>query len=120
MRRAAGGGAELSQPVVRRLMAVAAATSPRQQQARESLESLSGRELEVARAIGEGRSNAEIAARLHLSVATVKAHVTAIFDKLEVTNRVQVAIVIHEANPDRTAPAEPRRRPVDARPQPQW
>ena len=42
-------------------------------------------------------SNAEIAAELYLSVPTVKAHVSRLFEKLEVTNRVQIAICVHEA-----------------------
>ena len=51
-----------------------------------------------AEAIGEGLPNAAIARRLHLGVPTVKTHVTAIFGKLEVTNRVQVALVVHDAD----------------------
>ncbi|MET0928975.1 MAG: response regulator transcription factor [Aeromicrobium sp.] len=58
---------------------------------------LTEREREVAVAIGRGSSNAEIAATLHMSVATVKAHISHIFTKLDVTNRVQVAIAMHEA-----------------------
>ncbi|GAA3529838.1 response regulator transcription factor [Aeromicrobium panaciterrae] len=59
--------------------------------------SLTAREREVAVAIGTGSSNAEIATDLHMSVATVKAHISHIFTKLEVTNRVQVAICMHDA-----------------------
>ena len=58
---------------------------------------LTDREREVAIAIGRGLSNAEIAAELFMSVATVKAHVTRVFDKLGTTNRVQVAICVHDA-----------------------
>ncbi|MET0449575.1 MAG: response regulator transcription factor [Aeromicrobium sp.] len=58
---------------------------------------LTEREREVAIAIGRGSSNAEIAATLHMSIATVKAHISHIFTKLDVTNRVQVAIAMHEA-----------------------
>lgn len=58
---------------------------------------LAERELEVARAIGHGRSNAEIASELYMSVATVKAHISRIFAKLDAGNRVQVAITMHEA-----------------------
>ena len=68
-----------------------------QSAARERLEALTERELEVARAVGAGWSNAEISRRLYLSVATVKAHVGRILDKLGADNRVQVAIVVHEA-----------------------
>jgi DNA-binding NarL/FixJ family response regulator len=58
---------------------------------------LSDRERDVAIAVGEGKSNAEIAATLYMSVATVKAHVSRVLDKLEVSNRVQIAIVVHDA-----------------------
>lgn len=65
--------------------------------ARRRLAALTEREREVAEAVGRGLSNAEIAADLHLSVPTVKAHVSRLFDKLAVTNRVQIAICVHEA-----------------------
>ena len=68
--------------------------------AREHLAALTERELEVARAVGSGWSNAEISRQLFLSVATVKAHVGRILDKLGADNRVQVAIIVHEADLD--------------------
>ena len=58
---------------------------------------LTGREHDVALAVGRGLSNAEIAGELHLSVPTVKAHVSRLFEKLQVTNRVQIAICVHDA-----------------------
>lgn len=58
---------------------------------------LSDREREVAVAVGRGMSNAEIAAKLFMSVATVKAHISRIFTKLDTSNRVQVAICMHDA-----------------------
>jgi DNA-binding NarL/FixJ family response regulator len=61
------------------------------------LDRLSDREREVAVAVGEGKSNADIAAELYMSVATVKAHITRVLDKLEVSNRVQIAIRVHDA-----------------------
>ena len=61
------------------------------------LAALSEREHEVAVEVGRGRSNAEIARELFMSVATVKAHVSHILVKLDVANRVQVAICVHEA-----------------------
>ena len=61
------------------------------------LAGLSEREREVAVAIGRGQSNAEIAGALFMSLPTVKAHVSHIFVKLGVTNRVQIAICVHEA-----------------------
>jgi DNA-binding NarL/FixJ family response regulator len=61
------------------------------------LANLTARERDVAVAIGHGKSNAEIAGDLFMSLATVKAHVSHIFVKLDVTNRVQIAICVHEA-----------------------
>ena len=47
-------------------------------------------------AVGQGHANAEIAASLHLSIATVKAHVSRLLDKLEVDNRVQIALLVQD------------------------
>ncbi len=58
---------------------------------------LSEREREVALAVGAGKANAQIAEELYMSVPTVKAHVSRILVKLEVANRVQVAIQVHDA-----------------------
>lgn len=55
--------------------------------------SLSARQLEVLRAMCEGQSNKAIALRLQIAEKTVKAHVGAIFDKLQVANRTQAAMV---------------------------
>ena len=94
------GEGMLSPAVTRRLIALVAGDSnaaARHADARSRLECLSGREHEVALAIGEGRANAEIAAELHMSVATVKAHVSRILDKLGVDNRVQIALLVQDA-----------------------
>jgi DNA-binding NarL/FixJ family response regulator len=69
----------------------------RANEAEGRLSCLTERERDVALAVGRGLSNAEIAAELHLSVPTVKAHVSRLFDKLHVTNRVQIAILVHDA-----------------------
>ncbi len=55
------------------------------------------REHAVAAAVGRGCANADIAAELHLCVATVKAHVSRLLAKLEVSNRVQIALLVHDA-----------------------
>ena len=65
--------------------------------AQRRLDRLTERELEVAAAVGRGLSNAEIARELHLSVPTVKGHVSRLFEKLETTNRVQIALCIRDA-----------------------
>ncbi len=54
--------------------------------------SLTTRELEIIRKIGEGRSNKEIAQELALSVGTVKNHISTILDKLDLRDRTQIAI----------------------------
>ena len=74
-----------------------AAPDARGDEALSLADTLTAREREVAIAVGQGSSNAEIATDLHMSVATVKAHISHIFTKLDVTNRVQVAICMHEA-----------------------
>lgn len=57
---------------------------------------LTERELEVLRCLGEGMSNKEIAAQLHISTATVRSHVSHIFSKIEVKNRTQAALYARE------------------------
>ena len=69
----------------------------RRRLAAERLATLTEREQEVAMAVGAGASNAEIAASLYMSEATVKAHVSRLLTKLGVANRVQIAIVVHDA-----------------------
>jgi len=73
------------------------APDARHDAAADKVARLTEREREVALAIGRGASNAEIAAELFMSVATVKAHISHLFDKLDATNRVQVAIAVHDA-----------------------
>jgi DNA-binding NarL/FixJ family response regulator len=95
------GESMLSPGVTRRLIALVAGESDaaaRHADARERLASLSAREHEVALAIGEGRANAEIAAELHMSVATVKAHVSRVLDKLGVDKRVQIELMVQDAS----------------------
>ncbi|SEP47415.1 DNA-binding response regulator, NarL/FixJ family, contains REC and HTH domains [Amycolatopsis saalfeldensis] len=97
VRRVAAGDPILSPSITRRLMDRAATDASAYDTARRALAALSPREHEVATAVGEGRTNAEIAASLHVSVATVKANVTRILAKLDVGNRTQVALLMHDA-----------------------
>ncbi|WP_129842978.1 response regulator transcription factor [Streptomyces sp. RFCAC02] len=69
----------------------------RARRARSALAALSDRERDVALAVGRGGSNADIARELFMSVPTVKTYVSRILGKLECDNRVQVAILVHEA-----------------------
>lgn len=94
------GEGMLSPTVTKRLIALVAGdggAGERQRAAKLKLETLSARELEVACLVGRGCANAEIAAELHMSVATVKAHVSRLLVKLEVENRVQVALLVQDA-----------------------
>jgi DNA-binding NarL/FixJ family response regulator len=94
------GDGMLSPAVTRRLIALVAGDSDageRADSARVRLDALSDREREVALAVGRGCANAEIAAELHMSVATVKAHVSRLLSKLELDNRVQIALLVQEA-----------------------
>jgi DNA-binding NarL/FixJ family response regulator len=90
----------LSPTITRRLIALVAGegdAAARHASAREQLSTLSPREREVALAVGQGRPNAEIATELHMSVATVKAHVSRLLVKLGVENRVQIALLVQDA-----------------------
>ncbi|MGB0100654.1 MAG: response regulator transcription factor [Nocardioides sp.] len=75
----------------------ASVAAARAAEANVRLARLTDREREVALAVGRGLSNAEIARELYLSIPTVKAHVSRLFEKLGTTNRVQVAIAVHDA-----------------------
>jgi DNA-binding NarL/FixJ family response regulator len=99
IRRVADGDPMLSPSVTTRLIEqLTSGSGPdRTRSAQGRLSRLTEREREVAAAVGAGLSNAEIAARLFLSVPTVKAHIGHLFTKLEVTNRVQIAICVHDA-----------------------
>ena len=99
IRRVAEGDPMLSPSVTARLIdqLTAGAGADRARAARGRLAGLTDRERDVAVAVGAGLSNAEIAARLYLSVPTVKAHISHLFTKLAVTNRVQIAICVHDA-----------------------
>src|SRR6185436_8737149 len=88
------GEGMLSPAVTGKLIALVSGDD-RSDEAREALSGLSEREREVALAVGRGASNADIAAELYMSVATVKAHVSRLLVKLEVENRVQVALLVH-------------------------
>jgi len=96
--RVAAGEPMLSPSVTETLIAqVTTQQSPDRTAAIVRLQRLTEREHEVALAVGRGLSNAEIAAELYLSVPTVKAHIGRLFSKLEVDNRVQIALCVHDA-----------------------
>jgi DNA-binding NarL/FixJ family response regulator len=99
IRTVAAGEPMLSPAITRRLIdhVTDAGTVDRRRHAREQLGRLTEREREVAVAIGLGKSNAEIGRELYMSLATVKAHVSHVLEKLELNNRVQIALLAHDA-----------------------
>jgi DNA-binding NarL/FixJ family response regulator len=99
VRLVADGQAMLSPSVTRTLIDHYSAdtAASRRTAAENALRPLTDREREVAAEVGRGRSNADIAAQLYMSEATVKAHVSHVLTKLNVTNRVQVAIMMRDA-----------------------
>jgi len=102
VRRVVTGEPVLSPTVVRRLIGQLVRREDgdvrrrRAERARNALATLTTRERDVALAVGEGRSNAEIAEELRMTLATVKTYVSRILTKLDCANRVQVAILVHE------------------------
>jgi DNA-binding NarL/FixJ family response regulator len=104
VRRAAAGEAVLSPTVVRSLVDHIAAAdggparAGRAERARERLAVLTDRERDVAAAVAAGLSNAEVAERLFMSVGTVKAHVSSALTKLDLSNRIQLALLAHDAS----------------------
>jgi DNA-binding NarL/FixJ family response regulator len=99
VRLVAAGDAIVSPSITRTLLSHFGTTeaSERRRAAALRLAALTDREREVATAVGTGASNADIAASLFMSEATVKAHVSRLLNKLDVGNRVQVAILVHDA-----------------------
>ncbi|MCG5467494.1 response regulator transcription factor [Micromonospora sp. LAH09] len=99
VRTVAAGNAMLAPTVTRRLISSFAERGPaRRDAARQRLAPLTARELEIVREVARGLGNAEIARRLTMSEATVKAHVSRALAKLQAGNRVQLAILVHDAD----------------------
>ncbi|RYC14888.1 response regulator transcription factor [Nocardioides zhouii] len=103
IRTVAAGQPMLSPSVTAQLIAAVTrdgattAAQERTRSATDALSALTERERDVADGVARGLSNAEIAAELFMGVPTVKTHVGRIFAKLGVENRVQVAILVHDA-----------------------
>ena len=95
IRAAAEGDALIAPSVTARLLArladAAPATHPRQ-----PITPLTEREEEVAVTVAQGRSNAEIAAELYISLSTVKFHIASLMSKIGARNRVEIAIWAYE------------------------
>jgi DNA-binding NarL/FixJ family response regulator len=99
VRLVASGDAIISPSVTRTLLSHfgGGPGAERRRDAAQRLGTLTDREREVAAAVESGASNAEVATSLFMSEATVKAHVSRLFTKLAVANRVQIAILVHDA-----------------------
>jgi len=98
VRRAASGEPVVAPAVLARLMANFADRPPVATTAPPGFADLSEREREVLAMIGAGRSNAEIATDLVISMATVKTHVRHIFAKLELRDRAQAVVLAQRAD----------------------
>ncbi|WP_420036100.1 response regulator [Streptomyces sp. cg28] len=105
VRRAATGEPVMSPDALGQLITAATASTARQPapaalthaDAQQQLDQLGAREREVALAVSQGRTNAEIAAELYMSVPTVKSHISHILARLELNNRVQIALLVYRA-----------------------
>jgi len=97
VRVAAEGHTVLSPIAARRLVAASADSQPARDRARKLVGTLTERETEVLACLGEGMSNAQIAARLYLSEATIKGYVSRMLDKLGCANRTQAGLLAHDA-----------------------
>jgi DNA-binding NarL/FixJ family response regulator len=98
IRAVASGDAVVAPSTTRRLLATIAhqLPAPGEEQGDPRLETLTPREREVLEAVARGLSNAEIAASLVLSEATVKTHVGRVLAKLELRDRVQIVVYAYD------------------------
>jgi DNA-binding NarL/FixJ family response regulator len=97
--RAVAAGHGVLSPAVTRPLLNLLHESPATERSRPGLEALTERERAVALAVTDGATNAEIARQLYVSAATVKATVSRILVKLELDNRVQIAVVVRGSRP---------------------
>lgn len=97
VRVAADGHTVLSPQATRRLIAASAQRYRTDDRARALVAGLTERECQVLTCLGEGLSNADIGARLHLSEATVKGYVSRVLLKLNSANRTQAGLLAYDA-----------------------
>ncbi|MFE0038349.1 response regulator [Streptomyces sp. NPDC059015] len=95
---AARGDALIAPSVTARLLAAFAHTGAASAAPPQPVEALTHREEAVLAAVARGRTNAEIAAELHISLSTVKSHVARLMDKLGARNRVEIAMWAYETD----------------------
>ncbi|GAA1306273.1 response regulator transcription factor [Saccharothrix xinjiangensis] len=92
---AANGEALIAPSVTARLLAAFAGSGPPSTPARP-VDPLTEREEQVLAAVASGCTNGEVAQRLHITLSTVKTHITSLMNKLGARNRVEIAIWAHE------------------------
>ncbi|MDY7105963.1 MAG: response regulator transcription factor [Actinomycetota bacterium] len=97
IRTVAAGDALVAPAVTRRLIETFAARRAHDREALALATHLTEREAAVLRALADGRSNAEIAATLHISAETVKTHVKRVLTKLGVRDRTQAVVWAHRS-----------------------
>lgn len=88
------GGLWVGQDLVKRLFGAISARADRSAQA-NTLSELSPRETQVAQAVARGATNKEIARAMSITERTVKAHLSAVFEKLGVRDRLQLSLVVN-------------------------
>ncbi|MFE1959903.1 response regulator [Streptomyces sp. NPDC059479] len=98
VRLAASGEPVLAPRITRQLMERHVRSAHDTQAARHKVENLTAAERSVLRLLGTGLSNAEIADELYLSASTVKAHISRILTRTGCANRVQAAVLAHDAD----------------------
>jgi DNA-binding NarL/FixJ family response regulator len=106
VRVVAEGGAWLDPAVTGRVLAIYR-TAPAPAGSDPGLDALTGREREVLALIGQGKTNAEIAAWLFVGEGTVKTHINHVFTKLQLRDRA--AAVVYAFDHDLVSPAPGRR-----------
>jgi DNA-binding NarL/FixJ family response regulator len=92
---AAGGDALIAPSVTARLLGAFAESGPASPPA-QSVEALTEREEQILAAVARGRTNSEIAAEFHITLSTVKTHITSLMTKLGARNRVEIAMWAYE------------------------
>jgi DNA-binding NarL/FixJ family response regulator len=92
---AAHGDALIAPAITARLLAAFSETRPGRVPA-QPVDPLTSREEEILLTVARGRTNSEIADELHISLSTVKTHLTSVMDKLGARNRVEIAMWAYE------------------------
>jgi DNA-binding NarL/FixJ family response regulator len=93
---AANGDALIAPAITARLLAAFSETRPGRVPA-QPVDPLTSREEEILLTVARGRTNSEIADELHISLSTVKTHLTSVMNKLGARNRVEIAMWAYES-----------------------